>query len=119
MFFFDTYAICEIIEGNPAYRRFADEPMMTSILNGGELYHSFLKDSQPAKAEAWFELLRPHLVEIDPDAMKRAMRFKYAHKKKKLSMVDCVGYMLAKKLNARFLTGDEAFRDIAGVEFVK
>jgi predicted nucleic acid-binding protein len=119
MFFFDTYALCEIVEGNPAYSRFVDEPIVTSILNGGELYYFFLKDSQPAKAEAWFELLRPNLTEVDPATMKQAMRFKHTHKKKKLSMVDCVGYMLAKKLNARFLTGDEAFKNIAGVEFVK
>jgi hypothetical protein len=119
MFFFDTYAICEIIQGNPAYRRFADEPIITSILNGGELYYFLLKENQPGKADAWLELLRPNLSEIDAQTMKQAMRFKYTHKKKKLSMVDCVGYVLAKKTGAIFLTGDEGFRGLQNIEFVK
>ncbi len=119
MLFFDTYAICEIIQGNPAYKRFADETIITSVLNVGELYYILMKEGQMAKADAWLELLRPNLAEIDPTTMKKAMKFRYAHKKKKMSMVDCVGYALAQKLGTRFLTGDNAFKNIPCVEFVK
>jgi hypothetical protein len=116
MYFFDSYAIFEIINGNPAYHRFQDQIIITSVLNLGELYYGLLKQGSN-KADVWFE--QPDLIEIDPETMKQAMLFRHAHKKKKLSMVDCVGYMLAQKLRFKFLTGDEQFREFSNVEFVK
>ena len=119
MHFFDTYAIFEIIDGNPAYSQFQDEAIKTSVSNLGELYYGLLLRGKKSKADAWFVLLQPDLVEIDPETMHQAMTFRHAHKKKRLSMTDCVGYMLARKAGLRFLTGDEAFKDIPDVEFVK
>jgi len=119
MLFFDTYAIFEIINSNPEYQRFSGETIITSVLNIGELYYGLLKQGNRAKADAWVERLQADLIEIDPETMKRAMTFKYVNRKKKLSMVDCVGYVLAHKLGVRFLTGDKEFKDLAGVEFVK
>ena len=37
----------------------------------------------------------------------------------KLSFIDCIGYYLAKKNKAKFLTGDEKFKNMENVEFVK
>jgi len=119
MFFFDTYAIFEIIDGNPAYNRFGDETIKTSVSNLGELYYGLLLRGKKPKADAWFAFLQPDLVEIDPETMRHAMTFRHAHKKENLSMTDCVGYMLARKLNALFLTGDQGFKNMPHVEFVK
>jgi len=37
---------------------------------------------------------------------------------KKASYVDALGYVLAKRCRARFLTGDPAFKGVEDVEFV-
>ena len=34
-------------------------------------------------------------------------------------MTDCIGYIMAKKLNIKFLTGDKEFENFLNVEFVK
>ncbi|MBI4451553.1 PIN domain-containing protein [Candidatus Woesearchaeota archaeon] len=119
MYFFDTYAIFELINGNPAYDRFADETIVTSVLNIGELYYGLLKDHGKAAADLWMHRLNPDLVEIDTDAMLWAMTFRFAHMKLKLSMVDCIGYALAHKIGVRFLTGDKGFEGLPNVEYVK
>ena len=47
------------------------------------------------------------------------MDLKLKHRKKKISYVDALGYKLALENNALFLTGDNAFKDVSHVEFVK
>ena len=42
MYFFDTYAIIEIINGNKDYETFKNQKIVTSTLNIGELYWAFL-----------------------------------------------------------------------------
>ena len=44
---------------------------------------------------------------------------KFYHLKKRISFIGGIGYLLAKKRNAKFLTGDEQFKDFDNVEFVK
>jgi len=110
MLFFDTYAIIEIVRGNPAYRAYENEPMRTSLLNLGELHYNLLKELNPYLADEWFERLKPFIVEFDAEIMRNAMIFKFAHRKRKLSTPDCVGYGLA--------TGDRQFQDLPNVEFV-
>ena len=45
--------------------------------------------------------------------------FRLLNKKRKLSYVDCLGYILAGMNGAKFLTGDNQFKDLQNVEFVK
>jgi len=118
MYFFDTYALFEILKANPAYQRFADEPIITTSLNLAELYYGLLKQDK-SKADALFSSINPDLLEITPDIAKTAMKFRYTHKKAKLSMVDCIGYALARHHNIPFLTGDQGFSKIEHVEYVK
>lgn len=118
MKFFDSYALFEIMNGNPAYERLKDEIIITSALNIGELYYGILKTGDKS-GEDWLAQLKPDLIEIDIETMKNAMKFRYANRQKKLSMVDCVGYSLAQKLRMPFLTGDKEFEGLPNVEFVK
>lgn len=115
MFFFDSYAILEILDGNPAYGRFANEQIVTSVLNIAEVHYAYLKQGQPKKSD----MILAQLVDFNPALVKKAMEFRFEHKKKDLSMVDCIGYMLARQMNVPFLTGDNAFRGMPHVEFVK
>ena len=43
------------------------------------------------------------------------MRLKFKH----MSFPDVIGYVVAKRLGIKFLTGDNDFKDMKNVEFVK
>lgn len=118
-FFFDSYAIIELNEGNENYKRYLEEDIITSVLNIGEVYYHYLKYYDKRTAEYWHKKIFTHILEITEEVMNEAMELKFHHKKSKLSMVDCVGYILAKKHNLNFLTGDKEFKDLPNVEFVK
>ena len=45
------------------------------------------------------------------------MNFKI--KNKRLSIPDAIGYIISKKLGVKFLTGDNDFKNLSNVEFVK
>ena len=57
--------------------------------------------------------------DIKDSIIKEANEFKAKNRKLKLSYVDCIGYVLARSFGVKFLTGDEGFRNIENVEFVK
>lgn len=117
LFFFDTYAFFEIIKGNPNYEKYKDVNIITTIFNLAELNYNLKKEKSKEIADQITEEYRSFLVESTLDDIKKAMDLKI--KFKKLSIPDVVGYLIAKKFNAKFLTGDEDFRDMMNVEFVK
>ena len=61
----------------------------------------------------------PEISEIDTEIIKKAMKFRFSHKKQKLSTADCVGYVLARENDLKFLTGDKEFEGFPNVCFVK
>ena len=119
-YFFDTYAFYELIKGNPNYKKYEKEiSLITTKLNLMELHYGLLRDEGEEIAEIYYDKFLKFCVEIDDDTIKTANTFRLKNYKRKLSHVDCLGYILAKKLNAKFLTGDEQFKDFENVEFVK
>ena len=56
----------------------------------------------------------------DEDA-KEGMKFRIRSKARRLdiSYADAIGYVMAERLGAKFLTGDDAFKGVSNVEFVK
>jgi predicted nucleic acid-binding protein len=119
-FFFDTYALYEIIIGNASYRKYdVDVSFVTSRLNLMELYYGLLRKYGKKVAGEYYDAFIPHAIEIGDDTIKAAMELRLANKEKKMSYVDCVGYVFAVQNRLRFLTGDKAFKDLAGVEYVK
>lgn len=118
-YFFDTYALIEILKENPAYKAYAEQEIVTSILNIGEFHYALLRDFNKRVAGEWSTRLGKVALGVDKDTVVRAMEFRFYHRKKSLSFVDCAGYILAKERGMKFLTGDEDFRDIPNVEFVK
>ena len=118
-YFFDTYALFEIIGKNKNYEKFSDEEIATSIMNLGELYYGLLKNHGKKTALRWFNKFKNVIIPINENTIRIGMDFKFENRQKNFSFVDCVGYAAAKNHSLIFLTGDNEFREISEVEFVK
>ncbi len=119
-FYFDTYALYEIVAGNPAYRRYIQGvSIIITKLNLMELYYGLLLTHSKEMAEKYYDTFVEYAIEIDDPVIKQAMEFRFANKYKNLSYVDCIGYTIATQRNIKFLTGDKEFKDMPGVEYVK
>ena len=120
LFFLDTYALYEFAIGNENYKNyFSGIETVTTIMNLYELYYTLLRENLPSIAENFFERFLPVCVELEPKLVKEAALFRLQNKKSGFSYVDALGYVTAKKHGAVFLTGDQAFRKLPNVEFVK
>ena len=118
--FFDSYAFFEILEGNPEYTKYTHgTAIVTSRLNLMELFYGLLVKYNKQTANKFYDEFVKFSIEIGDEVIKEAMIFKYLHKKRKLSYVDCIGYILSKHRNIKFLTGDKQFKDMENVEFVE
>lgn len=118
-FFYDTYAIMSLIEGSENYSRYKSNVITTSILNFGELYNILLRSHGKQTADYWAKKFNFNLIGIDKDSMTKAVELRFEKRKERLSLTDCVGYILALKKKMKFLTGDLKFQDMNGVEFVR
>jgi len=116
-YFFDTYALIEVIKKNPNYAAFFDEIVNTGVLNTIELYYSILKDLGEEKAKIAYYRFHESDLQISDEVIFDAMKLKLTNKQ--LSYADCIGYALALKNNLKFLTGDKEFKSMGNVEFVK
>lgn len=118
-YFFDTYALVEILKGNPNYARFKNAKIVITIFNLVELHYKLLRDFNSKVAERLLNECASRVVEVDAETIREANEFKLLHKAKSLSFPDAIGYIIAQRYGLKFLTGDKQFRGLKGVEFVK
>ncbi|MBI4116376.1 PIN domain-containing protein [Candidatus Pacearchaeota archaeon] len=119
-YFFDTYALFEIVHENKNYLPYTKNvTLIITKLNLMELHYRLLSLYGKNYAETAYNKFLEFSVEISDEVIKQANEFKSLNKKKRLSYVDCIGYVLAKISNAKFLTGDNQFKEMENVEFVK
>ena len=118
-YFFDTYAIIEIVSGSSVYARFVNETPIITIFNLAEIYYSALNNLNESKADEIYEKYFCCVVDISDEILKDAMKFRKKNKKRNLSYTDCIGYIYALKNNLLFLTGDKEFENLENVEFIK
>lgn len=117
-YFFDTYAIVQILNNNPSYRKFFDAGFCTSLMNKMEIYWWALTNQDKELADVLLESISK-VIEISDDVIQDAMIFRKKHIKRNISYADAIGYTLAMHNKLLFLTGDNQFKDLPGVEFVK
>ena len=117
IFFFDTYAFFEIIRGNPKYAPYKGVVAITTIFNLTELNYGLKKETDEKTADEITQEYESFLVEVTLDDVKKAMTLRRKHKD--LSIPDAIGYIVAKRYDAKFLTGDDDFKDFPNIEFVK
>jgi len=72
-------------------------------LNLAELYYILLNQFGRQTADYWYGKFHFDLAPLSKDVIKKAASFRFANKKKNLSLVDCVGYMLALEHKLSFL----------------
>jgi PIN domain nuclease of toxin-antitoxin system len=119
LYFLDSYAILEIVRGNKNYKKYENSESVTSRLNLFEVHYKLLRESGLNSANSVVKKYAALVIDFDIDEVIAASKFRVANKKRNLSMVDCISYMMALRNNARFLTGDKEFRGMENVEFVK
>lgn len=120
-YFIDTYAILEYIAGNKRYLKYFEDDLYTSKLNLMELYFLVMRESGEDDADKAYATFRAFETGFDDEDVKEAMKVRLRLKAQKthLSYADALGYQLSRKLKVKFLTGDDAFKDMPNVEFVK
>ena len=92
---------------------------VTTRFNLFEFYYVVLSKYGKEKADIIFKNYRNVAKEVDDSILKSEAEFKLEHKKKRFSFTDCIGYIFAGSIGAKFLTGDYLFKDFPNVEFVK
>lgn len=120
IYFFDTYALVEIAQGSRGYSKYRDGvKILTNKLNLMELAYFLFRIGKEDKIGIVFNDYLKYSIEPSANAVIRAAKLKFLQRKKKISYIDCLGYMIAEENKVKFLTGDEKFRNMPNVEFVK
>ena len=117
--YLDTYALVEVSRGNQKFSKYSQEEFITSDITLAEFYGVLLREFNEKTAEYWLHKLRPYSEEVYLDVLIKAVTLKRQLKETKLSFFDAVGYIFSKERGAVFVTGDEDFKNMNGVEFVK
>ncbi|MBI2056801.1 PIN domain-containing protein [Candidatus Pacearchaeota archaeon] len=117
-YFFDTYAIMEIIEGNKNYKGYLDSDVVINNFIFAELCYVLFRDKDK-KAKEHLSKYSKYILSVKPEWIEEAMQFRLKWKDRSVSITDCIGYVMAKKMEIKFLTGDKEFEKMENVEFVK
>lgn len=118
-YFFDTYAFFEVLRGNEDYKKYSKSNIITSKLNLFELYFNLMKETDERTAQKCFEKYYEFAKEFDEKIIIEAAKIKLKLNNRNVSMTDCIGYIMAKMMGIKFLTGDKEFENLENVEFVK
>ena len=117
--YYDSYAILAYLDGHPGYARLlAENSGVTSYANLLEIHHAVLRQHGAERAQTILERFSAIITDATLEDIPPAMKLRLEHKRKRLSYTDCLGYVIAKRLGIRFLTGDKEFRGLPNVRFV-
>lgn len=115
---FDTYALMELKEGNKSYSPYLDSEVIINNFIFAEWCYNLFRDKDK-NAKAHIDKYAKFINSVKPEWIEEAMAFRLKWKDRKVSITDCVGYIMANKLGVKFLTGDKEFEGVDNVEFVK
>lgn len=120
---FDSWAILALLGNEPGGKKAAEEiihanqmglPLYMTVINAGEIWYITARELSARKADeviTEIENLRIEIVMADWELTFEAAKYKAMHK---MSYADCFAAALAKRQNARLLTGDREFEQVAG-----
>ena len=97
-YYADTYALVEILRGNPAYEEYASRELVTSEFNLLELAYALTRDYGKEKAVDILKIARAFITIIKPTnedyVEASALRIELNRQGKNLSLIDALGYCL-------------------------
>ena len=96
-----------------------DYEIVTTKLNLFELYYKLFREKGEIVAKTALQKYSNCILDFDNNVIEEAAKMRFMFKKQDMSMVDCIGYIKAKQLGIKFLTGDKQFEYLPDVEFVK
>jgi predicted nucleic acid-binding protein len=120
--FADSYALVAVLEGNERYVRiFRRKAIATSALNLLEVYSTLLPRLDREEAKELVGGIVSMVVPVPTEVAFPAGEFRQVMRSQKrdCSYIDAWGYAAAQHFGVPFLTGDPAFRQVEGVEFVR
>jgi len=117
-YFLDTYAIMEFIGGNKNYEPYLDKKFVIAEFNLAELAYTLFREKYSNSGE-YLGMYKKLIRAVNPEWIIEAMKFRLKWKDRKVSIPDCIGYIMAKHLGIKFLTGDKEFEGLENVEFVR
>ena len=121
--FADTYALIELLKGNPNYENYSQADLVSTEFNILELTYALFRDFGRDEATKVVKLIRDKIEILpteDSDYLDASEFRKSANKTgKKLSLIDALGYSCSKKLGIKFLTGDREFIEMENIEYIK
>ena len=119
LYFFDSYAVIEILRNNENYIKYASAIVFMTKLNLFEVYYAILRQDGRKEADSFLLQHASFAIDYDENVIAEAAQLKLLHKSRKISMADAIGYIVAKRFSMKFLTGDQQFKDLENVEYVK
>lgn len=121
--FADTYALIELLKGNPNYEKYSSAYLIATEFNIFELTYAVFRDYGRDEAAKVVILMRDKIEILpteDSDYLDASEFRKSANKAgKKISLIDALGYSCSKRLGIKFLTGDREFIEMKNIEYIK
>jgi uncharacterized protein len=122
-FFGDTYALIELLKGNPNYEAYSRSDLVSTEFNILELTYALFRDLGRDEASNVVNAIRLKIEVMltENSDYLNASEFRLSANRtgKKFSLVDALGYSYSRKLGIKFLTGDREFSGMDNVEYVK
>jgi predicted nucleic acid-binding protein len=123
-FFLDAYAMVEYLRGN---KRFAglvasEARRATSVMNLVELYYLVLREhGSEEEADGALAAFGQFESQVTAEDIRNGMKMRLSARARKtgFSYADAIGYAMSSRLGMKYLTGDDAFKSLPNVEFVK
>lgn len=119
-YFFDSYALIAILSGSRKYAKIKLSEGLTTLPNLMEVQYFLHKQGiEEDEIQETLSQLLPTRISFSANDCFESVKFRYANRERKLSYVDCLGYILAKKKKVLFVTGDKEFKVMSNVMFVR
>ena len=119
MNYLDTYALMELMQGNPHYQPIINEPFMVCDVTLAEFYVTVLRDHGISTAQQYIQRFLPFQEASSLEILIKGVSFRQEKKKSNISFFDAVGYQHAVHNKGIFVTGDSAFKELPSVKFIK
>jgi len=110
-YYFDMYALVELLRRKD-FVRYSAKGLVTSRWNLAELLVFDLREHDGTVGRRHFARFLGRCQDPADEDLFQAAVFRESQRRRRrhLSYVDALGYVLARRLSLRFLTGDDAFR---------